>query len=182
MDYKKIILNPNFLLAAAIVAGVIYVSYDVFGGSAPIVANGDTVQVYYMGKLSNGTVFGSNFGQQPLTFTVGANQVIPGFDQAVIGMKLNSTKSVTIPPDQAYGAVKPSLIVQVPLAEFGNQTVKAGMVVTRTENGQQIQGLVTAVNGSNATLNFNSPLAGQTLNFEIKVVSIQKGRGSASAP
>ena len=66
-------------------------------------ANGDTVDVFYTGTFTNGTVFDSNVGGQPLQFTVGSGQVIPGFDQAVLGMKLKESKTVTIPANDAYG-------------------------------------------------------------------------------
>jgi peptidylprolyl isomerase len=137
------------------------------------VAPGDTVSVFYTGTLTNGTVFDSNVGKEPLQFTVGSGEVIQGFDEGVIGMKVNQTKTVTIPANEAYGEVNPEMIISVPISNFGNETLKVGMDVSATSsNGQELQGVVKSFNSTNATIDFNPPLAGQTLIFEIKVVEI----------
>ncbi len=170
MQLNKI---PYKLLLAAIAIVVVGLVYFAFF-STPVVAVGDTIGAYYTGSFVNGTKFSSNIGGPQLNFTVGAGNVIPGFDQGVVGMKLNETKTITLPPDEAYGQVNPSLIVKVPVSDFGNQTVTAGMFVTQTFNGKQSQGVVTAVNATTATLDFNQLLAGQTLVFTIRVVVIHK--------
>lgn len=158
------------VVIAAIVA-VIYMATNSGASSAPVVAVGDNISVYYTGTLTNGTVFDTNVGKEPLNFTVGAGELIKGFDEGVVGMSLNQTKTITIPPNEAYGQVNQSLIITVSKSQFGNQTVTNGMVVT-TSQGQE--GRVTAVNATNVTVDFNPPLAGQTLIFQIKVVAIHK--------
>ncbi len=163
------------LIAILLVLAVAYFAFFSSNATVPTVVKGDTIGVYYTGTLTNGTVFGSNVGQQPLQFTVGSGQVIPGFDQGVIGMKLNQTRNLTIPANAAYGPINPALIIKAPLSQFKNRNVTVGMPVTETQsNGQQAQGTVIAVNSTTATINFNSPLAGQTLIFSIKVVKIQQ--------
>ena len=176
---KKIkAVKPAYALAAVVlvVALVCLVYFAVGGVGASTVAAGDTVQVYYTGTFTNGTVFDSNIGGNVLQFTAGANQVIPGFDHGIIGMALNENKTLTIPANDAYGQVNLTMILQVPLSEFGNQTVQKGMVITETSstNGQQYRGIVTALNATTATVDFNSPLAGQTLIFHVRVVGIRK--------
>ena len=89
----------------------------------------------------------------------------------------NETKNVTLPVNEAYGPVNPKLIRSVPLKAFGNQSVHPGMHVTESSTGQP--GVVTAVNATNATVDFNSPLAGQILLFTIKVIQIQRGHHQA---
>ena len=177
MELKEITKKPLYLgLIVVIVAAILGGAYWAVSGSGGlVVANGDTVQVYYTGSLANGMIFNTNVGNnnQSLQFTIGANEVIPGFEQAVIGMKVNQTKTVTIPVNEAYGPVNPQLIIQVPLSSFGNQSVKVGTVARETSGGKQAQGIVTAVNATDATVNFNSPLAGQVLIFKITVVGIQ---------
>jgi len=178
MLQKIMAVKPVYVLAAvALVAALICLTYfAVEGAGASTVAAGDTVQVYYTGTFTNGTVFDSNIGGNVLQFTAGANQVIPGFDQGVMGMALDENRTLSIPANEAYGQVNPSLIIQVPLAQFGNQTVREGESITETSsaNGQQYRGTVTALNATTATVDFNSPLAGRTLIFRIKVVGISR--------
>ncbi|MCW6160251.1 MAG: peptidylprolyl isomerase [Candidatus Micrarchaeales archaeon] len=167
--------KPAYAVAIAITAiaiiGLVYMTTNSGAASGPVVAVGDNISVYYTGTYTNGTVFDSNAGKTPLNFTVGSGQLIKGFDDAVIGMKLNETKTVTIPANEAYGEVNQSLIVTVPKRDFGNQTVTVGMMISTSRGAQ---GRVTAVNATNVTVDFNSPLAGQTLVFKITVVSIKK--------
>lgn len=163
---------PYIIGAIIIVAAIIGAAYLVVAQSSPVVKAGDTIQVYYTGKLTNGTVFDSNVGGQPLEFTVGAGQMIKGFDSGVLGMKLNQTRNITVPVNEAYGPVNPALVVKVPRDEFNN-TVYVGMRVEgRTNAGQTEEGVITALNTTIATVNLNSPLAGQTLLFQIRVISI----------
>lgn len=165
-------IKPLYIVAVIAILIVVYMGISY--ASVPVVAVGDSVSVEYTGTLTNGTVFDSSAGRGPLNFTVGSGQLIKGFDQGVVGMRLNEERNITIPANEAYGEVNPALIVQVPLPAFGNQTVKKGGFVARKLNGQQVQGVVTAVNATTVTVDFNSPLAGKTLIFKIKVVAIHK--------
>lgn len=160
------------VIAVVIVAAIAL--YLVLGSSPETVANGDTVQVFYTGSFTNGTVFDTNVGGQPLQFKVGSGQVISGFDQAVIGMKANETKNVTLSPSEAYGQVNPALIVDVPRTLFGNQSIQVGSIVTTNSSNGPMQGRVTGLNDTNVTVDFNPQLAGKTLVFRITVASIQK--------
>jgi FKBP-type peptidyl-prolyl cis-trans isomerase 2 len=168
---KPIYFLAPIVLIVALLAGFFYFG---MGGAPQTVANGDTVLVYYTGTLTNGTVFDSNVGGQPINFTIGANEVIPGFEQGIIGMKLNESKTITVPANEAYGEPNPELIVPLPLSQFGNQTVKVGEAIREVVSNRTFEGLVTAVNATTATVDFNSPLAGQTLIFNVRVVGISK--------
>ena len=159
------------IAVVAILAGVVLV---LNATTVQAVAKGDNVSVYYTGTFTNGTVFDSNVGRAPLNFTVGAGQLITGFDNAVLGMTVGETKNVTIPMNEAYGPVNPAMIVSVALSVFGNSTITPGMTVTRTVNGQYFPGIVRSVNATNATIDFNSPLAGKDLVFKIELASIHK--------
>ncbi len=167
---KKFDLRYAAIIVAAIVIVGILVVYMATNNNAQVVSNGDNVSVYYSGSYANGTVFQSNFGKTPLNFTVGANEMIKGFDQGVIGMKVGETKNITIPPSEAYGEVNQSLIITVPRTSFGNALVTNGMLVSAT-TGQQ--GIVTGLTNNSVVIDFNPPLAGKTLNFEIKVIAIR---------
>lgn len=178
MQFNALLVKPVYIVLIIaliiIVAAVVYFTLGSGIASGPVVAAGDNISVYYTGTFTNGTIFDTNVGKQPLQFTAGTGEVISGFDDAVIGMRLNESKTVTIPPNQAYGTINPNLIVQVPLSSFGNNTVSVGMAVTQTSNGQQFQGTITAISANTATVDFNPPLAGKTLIFNITVVGITK--------
>lgn len=165
--------NSKYVVGAIIlivvVLAVVYLASSSLAPSA--VAVGDNVSVFYTGSFTNGTVFNTNVGSKPFNFTVGAGEVIPGFDNAVIGMRIGQNKTVTLPPSEAYGPVNQSLIVQAPLSEFKNANVTVGLHVS-TQSG--FSGIVTAVTSNTATVDFNPPLAGKTLIFNIKVVAIRK--------
>ncbi|VVB99224.1 FKBP-type peptidyl-prolyl cis-trans isomerase [uncultured archaeon] len=139
-------------------------------GGLPVAARGDTVSVYYTGKLQNGTVFDSNVGKKTLDFTVGAGQMIAGFDAAVVGMKEGQEKTVTLSPAQAYGERNEEAVVTVPLSNIQGGTVEVGTHLYA--NG--MNGVVTEIKGGNATIDFNHELAGKTLVFTIKMVKITK--------
>lgn len=180
------LMNKLYVVLAVVivVVALLGVAYFAFGShsgilaqmrsSGPVVSNGDMVTVYYTGTFTNGTEFGTNVGGQPLQFTVGSNDVISGFQAGIVGMGLNQTKNITVPANEAYGEVNPALIVNVPLSAFGNSIVNKGMEVSENTSSGVASGLVTAVNKTAATIDFNPPLAGKTLKFSIKVVGIQK--------
>ncbi|MGC8572202.1 MAG: FKBP-type peptidyl-prolyl cis-trans isomerase [Candidatus Micrarchaeia archaeon] len=165
--------KKGYLIAGIVVIAIIAIIFA-FGGSSQTVVAGDNVSVYYTGSFPNGTVFNTNVGGAPLNFTAGSNQLIPGFSDAVIGMKVGQNKTVTLTPNEAYGYFNQSLVQKIPLSMFGNNatnSLKVGMVV-RTQTG--LEGFVIGLNNTIATVNFNPPLAGKTLIFNIKLVSINK--------
>ena len=135
---------------------------------------GDTVHIHYTGTLADGTVFDSSAGREPLSFTIGGGQVIPGFEQAVLGMARDEKKIVTIPVDQAYGHRNEELVFNVPRSQVPPDL--------KPETGQrlQMQGpgnqpvivTVTEVTDQHILLDANPPLAGKELNFAIELVNI----------
>ena len=134
----------------------------------------DTVKVHYTGKLTDGTVFDSSLERDPLQFTVGAGQMIAGFDQAVNGMELSEKKTVTIPSNEAYGPVNDELFQQVPKSDLpDDMDPKVGQtLVATTPDGRQQQVLVAEVTEETITIDANHPLAGKDLIFDIELVEI----------
>lgn len=137
-------------------------------------AEGCTVKIEYKGTLEDGTVFDAseNHGQ-PLEFSLGAKQVIPGFENAVMGMEVGEEKDVTIAPADGYGEVRDELRQEVPVANLP-EGVEVGSHLQAQVMGRVLQVKVLAIEGENATLDMNHPLAGKTLNFHIKLVDCQK--------
>ena len=162
--------NSHIVLAVILILGVIMT-----GCSAAQAKNGDTVQVNYTGKLADGTVVDSSVGREPLEFTLGVGQVIPGFEKAVLGMKVGEKKTVTIPVDEAYGPHHDDLVAEVPrekLPEDITPEVGQQLGVKRTDGGTSIVTIIS-VSDNTVTIDANHPLAGKGLTFEIELVKIK---------
>lgn len=136
--------------------------------------NNDTVTIHYTGKLDDGTVFDSSVEREPLQFTIGEGQVIPGFEDAVRGMEIGESKSVRIPPEQAYGERRDDLVLDVTPDQFpdGAEPQIGQQFELRTQSGQRIPATVAEISDSHVKLDANHPLAGQTLNFDLELVAI----------
>lgn len=136
--------------------------------------SGDTVRIHYTGTLDDGTEFDSSSGRDPLEFALGGGQVIPGFDSAVDGMSVGESKSVTIPPEQAYGERHEQLVQQVPKSALPEEIDPAvGMQLqSQSPDGQVMNLVVTEVEDDSITVDANHPLAGQALTFAIELVEI----------
>ena len=136
--------------------------------------SGDTVRIHYTGKLSDGTEFDSSEGRDPLEFSLGSGNVIPGFDDAVDGMSVGDEKTVTIPPEHAYGPKHEQLIQDVPKTALPpDLSPEVGMrLQSRTPDGRTMHLVVTDVADESITVDGNHPLAGEDLTFDIKLVAI----------
>lgn len=139
------------------------------------VVNGNKVKIEYKGTLDDGSVFDSSEAHgEPLGFEVGAEQVIPGFEQAVVGMEEGEEKTFKLEPCDAYGDHNPQLIKAVPRDKMPlDEEPEAGMMlITELPNGAKIPAVITEVTDEEVTIDLNHPLAGKSLTFEIKVVGI----------
>lgn len=138
------------------------------------VKTGDTVTVHYTGKLQDGTVFDTSVGSEPLEFTVGDGQLIPGFEQAVVGMQAGESKTVTIPADQAYGTRRDDMVIEVPRERLPEDIEPAvGMQLQMNDgNGGIVIVTITDVSETTVTLDANHPLAGKDLTFDIELVEV----------
>ena len=135
---------------------------------------GDTVKIHYTGKLAHKEVFDSSVNREPLEFKLGDGKIIPGFEQAVLGMTPGESKTVHISPEKAYGPHHKELVVDVERNRLpDNLKLEVGRhVQIRQPNGGTIQAKVTSMSESKITLDANHPLAGKVLTFEIKLVEI----------
>jgi FKBP-type peptidyl-prolyl cis-trans isomerase 2 len=149
-------------------------------GGAAVAKEGDTVKVLYVGTYDNGSVFDSSeqHGGDPLQFTIGSGDMIPGFEQAVINMSVNEIKNVHIPAENAYGPYDDNMIVTVNWSSFQEGFVPeiGEPIQMRNSLGQTFQGTVLNTSEEGVTVDFNHPLAGIDLNFEITLVEIVKAK------
>lgn len=135
---------------------------------------GDKVTITFKGFLEDGSVFDSSAADDPLSFVLGENQVLPGLEIAVTGMEAGDQKTITVPPEQGYGVHQQSLIEIVDidaLPEDLDLDVGGELEVT-TEDGTTLQMEITSRDESSVTLDANHPLAGRPLILQIEVVSI----------
>jgi peptidylprolyl isomerase len=136
--------------------------------------SGDTVRVHYTGKLEDGSVFDSSNGRDPLEFTVGAGEVIAGFDQAVAGMSPGEEREVRIPAAEAYGDRKDDLVIVVDRAQLPPDIdPEVGQQLQLSQEGRAFVVQVADVTHENITLDANHPLAGEDLTFELQLVAIE---------
>jgi FKBP-type peptidyl-prolyl cis-trans isomerase 2 len=136
--------------------------------------NGDKVKVHYTGKLTNGEQFDSSTGREPLEFTVGAGQMIKGFDAAIPGMTIGDKKTINIPAEEAYGEKDPNAIIEFPKENVPtDMQLEAGMPLTLSnQQGQPVPVVVVEVKDDVIILDANHFLAGQELVFDIELVEI----------
>ena len=133
---------------------------------------GTKVKIHYTGTLSDGELFDSSEGKEPLEFTIGQNQVIPGFENAVREMKLNEEKTIKIKPEDAYGESIKELIRDIPRDKFPPKIDVGGRLVLKSPEGKSVPAVIIGVKQDTVTIDLNHPLAGKELNFKINVVGV----------
>lgn len=135
---------------------------------------GNTVKVHYQGTFEDGTVFDSSREREPLEFTIGQKQMIPGFEKGVVGMAVGDRKNLVLPPDDAYGEHRQEMIAVVDRARLPEDiTPEIGMVLQmQRSDGNHFPVRIIDCNDDTITLDANSPLAGQTLHFDVEMMEI----------
>ena len=135
---------------------------------------GDTVQIHYTGKLDDGTICLASAGRRPLQFTVGRQRIIPGIDEAVIGMQTGDKRTITLQPENAFGEHRDGMFITV-----DQKRIQAGLVPeigqslwTMGANDRMTLVTVAEVDGRKITLDTNHPLAGKVITFEIHLIGI----------
>lgn len=134
--------------------------------------NGRFVQVHYTGTLANGDIFDSSADREPLEFEIGAGMVIPAFEEAVKAMKIDEEKKIHITAADAYGVYREEMTQRVPIADVKEHLVPEPGIVLEVmlQDGSRASALVKDVTETEVVLDFNHPLAGQDLTFELKLV------------
>ncbi len=141
------------------------------------IVEGNKVRVHYRGTLNDGTEFDNSHERgEPISVEVGSGQVIPGFDNALLGMQVGESKTVTIPPEEAYGPLLDQARTEVNRSLFPEDLqLSEGMPVPlATEEGHKLLGRIIGLTEEVVTVDLNHPLAGQTLSFEIELVEVEQ--------
>jgi FKBP-type peptidyl-prolyl cis-trans isomerase SlyD len=142
----------------------------------PTIQTGSEVKLHYTLTVDGQTVDSSRSGE-PLSFTAGAGQIIPGLEEQLKGLKTGDHRAITVLPEKGYGPVHADAIQKVPRKNFQNAgELRVGSTVTAQSNGRMLQARVTQVDKDMITVDMNHPMAGKTLNFDIDVVDVSNGK------
>ncbi len=135
---------------------------------------GDKVKVHFKGSLEDGTVFGSTLNEEPFEFTIGEKNMLPGFENAVIGMKKGDTKTIILPPEEAYGPFKNERVFPMERSGFPEEiNLEIGKRLrVRLQDGRYAIVTVKQFTEDRIVIDENDPLAGKTLTFKIELVEI----------
>ena len=134
---------------------------------------GNVVSVHYTGKLTDGEMFDSSEGREPLTFQMGSGQIIPGFETALVGKNVGDKVTINIQPDDAYGQVREDLIVKVEKSQMPGEVYEGMSLQAQAEDGQAINVTVKEVYADHVMIDGNHPLAGKKLIFDLEVLSVE---------
>jgi FKBP-type peptidyl-prolyl cis-trans isomerase 2 len=141
---------------------------------AVMIEDGSAVTIEYTLKLDDGTTVDSNVGGTPLTFTQGGGEILPALEEALVGSKVGESKEIQLTAEQGYGPVNPAAFQEVSLDKLPEDARTAGtMLMASGPDGQQHPVRVHEVREETIILDFNHPLAGQALNFDIKILAIE---------
>lgn len=140
-----------------------------------LVKQNDTVKVHYTGKLKDGQIFDTSEGKEPIEFTLGQGQLIPGFEKGLLDMKVNEKKTITIPKEEAYGEPREELVQEVAKDQLPEEIKpEVGMgLVSKTPDGREMNLVVAEIKEETIVVDGNHPLAGKDLVFDLEVVEIK---------
>ena len=161
-------------LAAPLALSLLLAAAPAMAQPKVAIEKGSSVKIEYTLKDDKGAVLDTNAGKDALAFTQGAQQIIPGLDKALLGMKVGDTKKVTVKPEDAYGVVDPKAEAEVPKTALPEGAAVVGTrLLARGQDGQPRPVTVKTVKDTTVVLDLNHPLAGKTLFFDVKVVSVE---------
>lgn len=132
------------------------------------------VTLHFALKLENGDVVDSTFEKQPATFKVGDGNLLPGFEQAIYGLKAGDKRSLEISPEQGFGQGNPQNVQVMPRSQFQDMELSEGLLVIFNDAANaELPGVVKAFDDSQVTIDFNHPLAGKPLSFDVEIIEVK---------
>jgi len=132
------------------------------------------VTLHFALKLDNGDVVDSTFDKNPATFKVGDGNLLPGFEQAIYGLKAGDKRSLPISPEQGFGQGNPQNIQVMPRSQFQDMELSEGLLVIFNDAANaELPGVVKAFDDNQVTIDFNHPLAGKALNFDVEIIDVK---------
>jgi FKBP-type peptidyl-prolyl cis-trans isomerase SlyD len=138
------------------------------------ISAGKEVSIEYTLKLDDDSLVASNVGRDPLVYVHGSNQIISGLENALAGMEIGETKKITLPPDESYGLVDMEAFREVEKRQIPAEALQVGVQLQGREgDGEVVHARIAEIKENSVVLDFNHPLAGKTLCFEVKVLNIQ---------
>ena len=139
-----------------------------------VIGEGTQVTLYFSLSLENGDVVDSNFEREPASFAIGDGSLLPGFEQALFGLKTGAKESIVIPPENGFGQPNPNNIQSVERESFAEMELEKGLVISfKDPAGGELPGVVSSFNEEEVTIDFNHPLAGRNIVFDVEIVSVE---------
>ncbi|MEH6576684.1 MAG: peptidylprolyl isomerase [Amphritea sp.] len=139
-----------------------------------LIAADSKVTLHFAIKLENGQVVDSNFEGNPATFIVGDGQLLEGFERPLLGMKSGDEAIIDISPEQGFGMSNPNNLQRLPRSQFKDMALEPGLVISFADAGNgELPGVISEFNDQTVTVDFNHPLAGQHLKFEVKIINVE---------
>ncbi len=139
------------------------------------VLTGKQVSIEYTLKLEDKSVVDSNVGAEPLTFIQGSHNIIPGLESSLDGMKVGDSKQVTVNPEDAYGSVNNDAVSEIEKEQLPQDSLKVGTVLKgQSPDGRVLIARVVEIKEDTVMLDYNHPLAGKTLYFDVKILDVQE--------
>jgi FKBP-type peptidyl-prolyl cis-trans isomerase SlpA len=138
------------------------------------IAAATQVTLHFAIKLENGDVVDSTFDKQPATFKVGDGNLLPGFEQALYGLKAGDKRSLPIAPEQGFGQPNPQNVQVMPRSQFKDMELGEGLLVIFNDAANaELPGMVQSFDDNQVSVDFNHPLAGKALSFEVEIIAVQ---------
>lgn len=145
-------------------------------GSDKVIGEGSKVSIEYTLTIDDDKVVDSNVGKAPLVYEQGKGMIIPGLESRLTGLKVNDTKKVTVPAEEAYGPVNPKGFQEIPKEQIPEEALKAGVgaqLQAKTQSGQNVAFRLHEIKEDTVVVDLNHPLAGKELTFDVKIIDVQ---------